>query len=838
MLPIKLTLQAFGAYPNRVEIPFSRLGESNVYLITGVTGSGKTTIFDAICFALFNSSSTSLRGNSTLRSHFAPLETISFVEFEFLFNGEIYKITRSPSYYRKKTRGEGLTLENAKAQIQLPNSKLIIGTKEVDEFVEDLLGVNINQFSQIALLAQGEFLKLLNSDTQTRGEIFRNIFKTHNFLSFGLNLKDKAVKLKQDYELSSNSILKYISLINYKDNEINSLKEYFIKNNTIANFDAFLDKLSEENKADSKRIKELNESFKTQNNILLNKEKELVVVENKLNLISQKKALESKIALQEETFLNIKKEFDKIPKKEKELDEIKINLQKIKEDFALCEEIKASEEELLEIKKVLEVLINELKDFKYNKLCFEFYNYTKLLEGYEKKKEEFILLKEDFKKKSKEYENCYQAYLSDIAGFLASNLEKNSPCPVCGSLKHPRKAIVKDETITKEFVEKLKNSVENLREELNLKAENCAVLKLQTEQKLKEYISLKECYKIEIDEKNPVKITNITDKEEEFNKTIEEKRNKISSLETKIETLSMNLKNSNIDEISVKYKKLTAEFEDLTNYIASTRKIFEKERDSFFELKTNESLLVKQIEEFKEINEENFLKTQEDIKELNLKIANIDDELKKIGFKFDSNKKLIAQIKEEYLNYNALEKDYINYKALSDCANGTLKGKTRLAFEQYIQGYYLDIVLNYANKILKTITKNQFQLLRKKDTSSLQGKTGLDLEVMDFHTFKTRDTKTLSGGESFKAALALALGLSQCVSLSTGAININAMFIDEGFGSLDTESLELAMEVIVELSDSGRLVGVISHVEELKSKIQNQIITIKTPTGSRVELTF
>ena len=180
MRPLKLVMQAYGSYPERIEIPFDKLGEKNIFLISGVTGSGKTTIFDAICFALFNKSSGSLRGNETFRSHFASDSIESFVEFEFLFNGEKYKIKRMPSYLRKKQRGTGTIQESSKVELYLPNNKIICNSKEADDYIVELLGVNDSQFCQIALLAQGEFLKLLNASTQERSEIFRNIFKINN----------------------------------------------------------------------------------------------------------------------------------------------------------------------------------------------------------------------------------------------------------------------------------------------------------------------------------------------------------------------------------------------------------------------------------------------------------------------------------------------------------------------------------------------------------------------------------------------------------------------------------------------------------------------------------
>ena len=229
MRPLRLTMQAFGAFKDKVEINFENLGPNNVYLISGITGSGKTTIFDAICYALFNSSSGSSRGNQTLRSHFAQDNIESYVDFEFIFNNERYKILRYPSYERKKTRGEGTILEQAKAELFLPNGKIIEKTKEVDEYIENLLGINVSQFSQIALLAQGEFLKILNSDTQTRGDILRNIFKTWSYANFQNKLKDETLILKNKYENIKASIMQHIFDVVVLDENLKELKEKYIQ---------------------------------------------------------------------------------------------------------------------------------------------------------------------------------------------------------------------------------------------------------------------------------------------------------------------------------------------------------------------------------------------------------------------------------------------------------------------------------------------------------------------------------------------------------------------------------------------------------------------------------
>ncbi len=854
MLPLKLTMQAFGAYLNRIEIPFEKLGASNIYLIAGVTGSGKTTIFDAICFALFNASSTSQRGNAAFRSHFAAESDLSFVEFEFLFKNEKYKITRSPSYQRKKMRGEGYVFESSKAQIMLPDSKIINNTKEVDDFVVNLLGLNINQFSQIALLAQGEFLKLLNSDTQTRGEIFRNIFKTDDFLSFQMNLKNEFSKYKQEFEMTKNSLVQYVSMLDFENDEINGLKNFYVSQNVLSNFDNFIEKIKLENQGENKILADLQKEISNFELAFSKKQKELEIIKNKINLTNQKEVLKNELKKSEEKFVEIKQNYKKIDEKQKKLDELKIELQKTNDDFIKANEIKTLETALLLEKTKLDNLNNllcaknkNLIDEKNKHLNFIFCEYLFFKENFKMQKQDFCDFQKEILNQSTFYEKTYHTYLSNIAGFLAVELKDKNPCPVCGSLDHPKKALLKNEKITKDFVEKLKNELEENKKLLNSKAQNCSVLKEKIDAKFSEFELLREYYKIDFDEKNAknfkkddfeknIKI--FENEKKEIEKQISNQNLTIFSLKSKIETLMKGLKNSDLDKILSYHEKISLEIENLNKKIEITKLEYEKEHTFIVGLKSKKELLEKQILDLKNVDINQFEQIQGEINIILKDNSVFKQKFQNLNLKLSSNEKIFSQIKSGYKKYIELEKKYSNYKTLCDCANGNLKGKSRLAFEQYIQGYYLDNVLYYANKILKTMTKGQFQLLRKKDFQSFQGKTGLDLEVMDFHTFKKRDTKTLSGGESFKAALSLALGLSQCVSEFSGAVNIDAMFIDEGFGSLDSESLELALDVILNLSMTNRLVGIISHVEDLKTKIQNQIISIKTQNGSYIKLTF
>ena len=199
-------------------------------------------------------------------------------------------------------------------------------------------------------------------------------------------------------------------------------------------------------------------------------------------------------------------------------------------------------------------------------------------------------------------------------------------------------------------------------------------------------------------------------------------------------------------------------------------------------------------------------------------------------------------LKEEYESYEKeyreLEEKYRYVSIINKTANGSIPGKERISLEQYVQSAYFEFIIDEANKRFMKMTNNQFELFRQEKASNLRSQSGLDLEVLDNYTGTKRSVKTLSGGESFKASLSLALGLSDVTQAKSGVVAIEAMFIDEGFGTLDEKSLDQAMRTLMELADNDRLVGIISHVPELKTLIDQKIIVNKTEKGSNVSLEY
>ena len=823
MRPIKLTLQAFGAYPDKIEIPFENLGINNIYLIHGMTGSGKTTIFDAISYALFSLPSGQYRKNQNLRSHFASDDKETYVQFDFLYKGEKYRVFRDIKINKGKIKTSAI--------ITLPNSKTVIGNKEVDNFIVDLLGINASQFSQIALLAQGEFMKLLNSDTKTRSEIFRNIFKTSDYKVFQEKLKSAAAFYRKSYDEIKNSIIQYCSQVDSKNEKTKSYIENYSSSNSIVEFDEFLKLLKEENKEDNKNLADLKIVLDKLNKDIIEQEKTLQIAINKQNLFLEKEDLIKKLDVQKISFEKIKVEYQELDKKEKEEKELILKIEKSKQDYENSILIKELEEKnksylknICEIEKKLKENEEKILNFKNDYLKFisnEYFNFVELLE---KSQNEFLKLKDDYNEFNNIYVLAYNNYISSQAGVLAKTLKENSPCPVCGSKVHPNIAKLSDEVISKEELDLKKENLDKLSEILAEKSKNCSLLNEKKEQKLLEFKneSKRLKIKIELDKYNVLKLDYLSE---------------IEKNNAKIKTLNQNLNYSNINQILEIYETLKTQKEAISAEIKQIKELYQKENELFASLKSKLELIEKQIDEISKIDSLEIDELKTIIIKYNTEKEEKTSIFNSLNAKLLNNEKLFNNLVQAYKKYLETEKNYLEHDILSKCANGDISGRPKIEFEQYIQGYYLDMVLFEANKRLNVMTKNRYRLLRKKDFTSIQSKESLELEVMDFHTFKKRSTKTLSGGESFMAALSLALGLSDCISAYSN-VSIDALFIDEGFGSLDSETLQTALDVIIELTSSNKLVGIISHVDDLKTRIQNRILTTKTDFGSQVQLSF
>lgn len=894
MKPIKLIISAFGPYKDRVNIDFSKLGENGIFLITGDTGAGKTTIFDAISFALFGEVSGSNRPIQSLRSDFADIEQETYVELEFMHKNINYVIRRNPEYERPKKRGEGTTKKSADASLQY-EKEVISGIKNVDTKIEEILGINAKQFKQIAMLAQGEFLKILFAESKDRTEIFRKIFDTDIYNLIAKKLKEK---LKES------------------NDELNSLRQAFITNvdNIIWSEEKeVLDKLYVENilvelkneikKNENEKLEIDNEVEDKEKNI--KKKEDAVSQQTKINdniiEFNNLVKLREKYQNQAEKIKNIKDRINKnqlikeriSPKEEKieiernTIKDIEKEIENIIKSIRLKEEAeKESSQKLENVEKIGNIFKEYSKDTEYKN---ELVNNLQIIEKAEKMQDDKLEAVKEYEKAEKEYIDLNNEYLSkedeffkEQAGILAEKLELNKPCPVCGSLEHPNIAKKSDSVLSKEELEKLKIDLEDKQKLKQNKQENCISINSSLKTLIKEnegiFVGITDTnmdfsiLKSRIsEEKGKKEITITTNKEilkslyyevknedleiesfeyekfkEEVINKINEERNKLIQEQTVFETKNKQLEqerktlNKYEEDYKLEIKKLGFNTEKEYKDILMTDEQIKKENERIEEYNTNVITNNTKIDGLeKEVKNKKLVDLTDLNNELILDRTELKDKQDKqldITSKYNNNKKIYSKLKETGTNLNKKEKECAMLEDLSKTANGTLPNKKRIEFEQYVQATYFDMIIAEANKRLLKMTEGRFILVRKENPERQSDRIGLDLEVIDNYTGKKRDVKSLSGGESFKAALSLALGLSDVIQSYSGGVVIDTLFIDEGFGSLDTESREQAINTLSLLIDGNKLVGIISHVTELKERIDKKIIVTKTNEGSRVEI--
>lgn len=752
MRPLLLTMSAFGPYAGEISLDFRNLGEKGLYLITGDTGAGKTTIFDAITYALYGEASGDNRKPEMLRSKYALPGRVTFVELIFSCKGKEYKVRRSPRYQRPKERGEGMTMQNESGELLLPEGGLITKTTEVTRKITEIVGVDRQQFTRIAMLAQGDFQKLLLASTEERMKIFRQLFNTEKYELLQNEIGKDFRRLDSECEDLRKSIVQYLAGSDCRE-EHERYEQW---------------KKAVEGKLLLEDVLELLEALKQED------EKEVSLLNTRIQEVdSRLQILAAKISeamrcrrllkeLEEKRFRQIQdkeklKEAEERCKQVREqgfrLEQLPDEIACIREQLARLEEMQKEKNQLLRLRQV----------------------YQKAVETYQREEGRRQVLRQ-------EYGEMEQAFWEHQAGMLSETLIEGKPCPVCGSLVHPNPAKVPPKAPTREQWQQAKKRLEKQEQELLKLNKEAAGLKGQVEEKegsLKERIGkdLKvpdsQSLRQQLDDLQKEKERLLRQKEE-----AEKMRNglqqELAMLEGEIKTREGELagvKESNPEELILEQNALNSQKKEMSKRGEITRHRLEKNRFA--------------------------------LEQIRLKAALLEEK----------------------------ERDYGWMKALHDTANGRQSEKGKIMLETYVQMAYFERILRQANLRLEVISGGQYTLIRKKDVENYRSQSGLDLEVIDHYNGSVRNVKTLSGGETFKASLCLALGLADEIQALSGGVRLDTMFVDEGFGSLDEESLQQALAVLDSLSEGKRLVGIISHVEELKIRIPKQIIVTKTKTG-------
>jgi exonuclease SbcC len=1040
MRPIKLTLQAFGPYAGKEEIDFSRLGNRTMFVICGKTGSGKTTIFDGISYAIYGKASGEDRNGPELRSHFANEETLTEVSLEFTLKGRRYYIWRSPQQYRKKKSGEGLTLVPAKAELYQydeKGNKQLLGAnvRDVDERIKEIMKIDSNQFRQILMIPQGEFRKLLTSDSKEKEVILQRLFHTEIYKRIEEKLKEEATELKRQVEKQSEDrdiAIRSIQAV-YNEELISMMAADSVYDalilpqlrREIEAMDAKLIELKGEIREKQTQRDKLQQSIYEAEMIIkqlkakeelrekkeeLEKQKEWYVKKEEEIFLGQKAAL---LAKQEEICHHLKANLDQLqansaslnarvselasllkknmalyeaekakePQRQKASDEVKRLLQ-MKEDvysFANMKKLvhnlkqellkaqsqqKQAQEEIVETEEQLKNLRQEKQLIEQSQLLFlenkrkiELYDdeieqlgkYESFFQRLEKAKAVFETKKGSYEKAVAHLEDgrALQAelelkWLHNQAAILAGSLDDGKPCPVCGSTHHPSPALAGGgAVVSEEDIKAAKQQVQLLERE-----------KGKAESNVYEAQSQKKALEAALSELREEIRTNRPDFSDErlvpLKRMIQHEREKLVKNQSelaarinKLKEVSQQLENGEkhrdhlndtykqaterIQELTVQYtekrtmlermieqipedlrtiaayenalKQATEEQKQLENRFERATQLYQETREAHATEKARLETVDKQVQEtakkldeereaFKQkLAEQGFSKyseyheakrTEAELAQLGEMVRSYREELRSVTDRYleladllkDVKKPDLAALQAEFAevgkqlellqnestnllmkkshNLNVLEKvERINeqlhaleekYKLvghLYDIAKG--QNTYRITFERFVLAAFLDDILEHANTRLIKMTSGRYQLLRKTDRSKGGGQSGLELLVFDQYTSQERHVKTLSGGESFKAALSLALGLAEVVQQYAGGVSLETMFIDEGFGTLDPESLDQAIESLIDIQNSGRLVGIISHVPELKERIDARLEVIATQTGSRTE---
>lgn len=1065
MRPVKLIMSAFGSYAGKTEIDFTEI-PNGLFLITGDTGAGKTTIFDAITYALYDRTSGGTRDGNMMRSQYADETTDTYVEYTFLYQKKEYNIRRNPEYLRlgKRKYADGsprYVKESPKVELTLPDGSVFKGKKrETDQKIAEITGLDADQFTQISMIAQGEFLKLLLAESKERKKIFSRIFQTRFYYRIQEELKKQAVQLYVQLEQNLQEIKLEMARVEYPSYKVSEkektepesegqterpqmaelikqwkviagqdipdreriseilneiigqgsrwakeckkeavqaqtvledknrlLKEAELLNQLFDSYERILSRLEEkvpekakyELLADQIRLGRKAERVRVEEKGYLEEEKRLTELKaqerslqkelqecrNMLQELTESQKEAGKEKIEKETVLTEKKvRIQDAVLQYKGLNEKKEELEKLAKEIKNClnqEKTMQEKNEILQnkhgeinefLKKYqnIETDVNGCKNQKYlikekkqqyEELDRQESRKEQLKEACERAKKEADLEQKNYENAWSEYERKYRKFQNEQAGILALNLEEGEPCPVCGSRDHPQIATLSDEAPTQAEVElaKLerdkkekvrdtkagkfrdclagyqaaqeicqtlrkniedapedmtgtdrKKIIQNLQQvlveaegrlqELEQIAEQCKALKTDQERfteqaeeleaekqkvsqyltdvKLKhakiqaEYQATKEKLPYETMEEAQKYLVQITDELERVRNNYEtvtrdltEKQKEEKELEGRKMTITASVLQSQkeVQKRKLCYEQVMTDqgFADEEAYHSkcmSGKELEEKEQwtetyqKELQELEANRKLLEQQLEGKERKDTEQI---RQEIKEASKELEGIRKEYMGLHNSNERNREIRDNLKRNFEKNSGLQKQYEMIGNLSKTANGNLSGSAKLDFETYIQRQYFRQIIRAANKRLIRMTSGEF-ILQCRDVEKLgsQGQTGLDLDVYHMATDTVRDVKTLSGGESFMAALSMALGLSDIVQNTAGAIHLDTMFIDEGFGSLDDASRDQAIRVLNDLADKDRLVGIISHVNELKEQIDHKLVVKKTDKGSSI----
>ena len=941
--PLKLTMSAFGPYAGSIEVDFTSLGERGLYLITGDTGAGKTTIFDAITFALYGEASGEIREASMLRSNYADEKTPTFVELSFVLGGKEYRVRRNPEYNRPKARGEGFTLQKSDAELTLPDGKIITRQKDVNQQIVEILGIDRSQFTRIAMIAQGDFRKLLFASTEERKKIFQKLFHTHLYQSLQEELKRISAQMRKEFEKASASLDQYAEGIlcgeeDLLQDQVQKAREHQIPVTKIAELLKQLidsdrmsesglerqekdlsEKISSSDKtltvaAEQKKQKASLASAKAQQQHEIDRAsacqealKKAKLQQPKIEELTQKAADLKAQILEYERLDELISEVTEVSRKtsdnqrdlkykSEKLESLQITLQAQKQELGSLQDAGEQEAKLTAQRDKMQQRVEDLDG-----LQMELAHLHQIDKKLSRAQQEYRAIQETAEKSQASYDHMRKAYLDEQAGILAQDLIDGQACPVCGATHHPHPANISTEAPTKEQLEQAEELADQSAKKAGdasrkagelrgrLEGQEQLVMKMASEllgdgcydsmdtglavgNDFKEIAGSGICAASDFSNfSNIQEMLEARQQEtkaalealqEELKETAKRRKRRdelglqIPEMETKIgqteaalqelkaagasltarqeaaekqrDVLQEKLAYPDKSEAEAAIRNLVKEQKALADDIAGAEEACHESEKTLAALEATIAEAQRQLAEHDDVDFETEEKRRKSLAD---EMQVISSRRQEIHARVAANQTTLEKIKERQAQLEEVETRWRWIKALADTAGGTLAGKEKIMLETYVQMAYFDRIIARANVRFLVMSGGQYELRRRREAENNRSQSGLELDVVDHYNGSQRSVKTLSGGESFKASLSLALGLSDEIQASAGGIRLDTMFVDEGFGSLDEESLAQAMESLAGLADGNRLVGIISHVPELKQRIEKQILVRKDRSG-------
>ena len=925
MRPLKLTLSAFGPYAAETVLELEKLGRGGLYLVTGDTGAGKTTLFDAITYALYDHSSGGVREGAMLRSKYADPKTPTFVELEFEVGGKRYTVRRNPEYLRPKTRGEGFTTEKADATLTYGDGRPpVTRAKEVTAAVIDVIGLDYNQFSQIVLIAQGQFTRLLNASTEERIKIFRTLFRTQRYQQLQEKLQAECSDLNQRRTAQNIQIGQILSGVHWAEDDPEAETLAALSAQTPPDAVAeLLTQLTERQDA----------ALSAAADARSRADARLAAVQQTLGRAAAAQKLREDLAAKQNELAGLlpardaaRAEMERHAGDAAALDALTGQIANAETDLARYDKLeellrqeteargKAKQEQrkaqthreaLAALDKTLAALREEqgtLANAEAERVKLE--TQSKELTQRGKALRDLNDLLDDCHARAQAVKTAQAAYqeaartqtaarehrdrlersfLDAQAGLLAQDLAEGTPCPVCGSIHHPQRAELPASAPTQAQVDAAKADADAAdrsaqdasaaaREALAAEKEGRSTLRRDAKALLPERFADETASPATLGALRAAAAEELERLRTAYRRLQQEQKQNQAACQRRIQ-LEADLKAKTDRRTALEAAASEAEQQaaaqsamvlSLTQQLADARTALpyptrakaeqaldtrKKQRDQLQDAKTQAETTLHRCEKavsdaeaaIRALNAQRLPSEEEDAPAdlaalqaektaLEARRTTLTEQEKTLTALLRPNQAALREYRQRAAERTALETRWQWVNALASTASGTLSSKQKIRLETYIQMTYLDRILVHANTRLMQMTAGQYELERI-GAENQRSQSGLDLGVIDHYNGTRRSVKTLSGGESFKASLALALGLSDEVQRAAGGIRLDTLFLDEGFGSLDDESLEQAIRVLVGLTEGNRLVGIISHVAALKDRIDLQVVVKKTRSG-------